>query len=415
MTKRKEDLAAAIEDVGFIPGNALVIYTALSTEGLTAIALCWQGICKAIFIEETRLQQVGSTIAAYLATVRDGKEAADSTTLTKISISLSKILIAPFEEFVEIWEHIIFVPSGPLTQFPLGALIFKETALVTQKAVSQVPSLLYLKYLVTRPPKHRLPEKDKIAVVARPGSIREEALGGERALPLAGIEAGFVSCFYKDSVRKAQDVLRRDLDGLLDHSIVHIATHGYVDANAPLLSRISLGEPTRVVDIFGSTSRADVVIFSACNTATGLQSPGENFIGFSQAILAAGADLFIGSLWPTDDLATMLHMFYFYHYLIVDGADENIATTWHRATAQLINTTTELAKAILVLLTELWVKMEQEGRTPDHVVKNGQEKLKRAIKRLEEGGIDLRHPYFWASFILCGYSEVRITRSQAKG
>ena len=310
LIKRQQDLAA-VDDVEYIPGNALVIYTALSTEGLTAIALCWQGMLKAVFIEEANLQLIGSTIAVYLVTVRDGKETANPTTLIEISFSLSKFLIAPFEEFVEVWDHIIFVPSGPLTQFPLGTLFFKEDSLVTQKAVSQVPSLSYLKYLSTRPPKHRSPEKINVAVVARPGSVREEALGGERALPLAGIEAAFVSMFHKESARKAQDVLHRDLDELLGHSILHVATHGYIDASAPLLSRISLGEPTRVVDIFASPSRADVVIFSACNTATGLQSPGENFTGFSQAILAAGADLFIGSLWPTDDLATMLHMVYF--------------------------------------------------------------------------------------------------------
>ena len=407
--KRQEDLAA-IDDVEYIPGDALVIYTALSTEGLTAIALCWQGMHKAVFIEEANLQRFGSTIAFYLATVRDGKETANPISLIEISLGLSNLLIAPFEEFVEFYDHIIFVPSGPLTQFPLGTLFFKEKPLVIQKAVSQVPSLSYLKHLSTRPPKHRSPEKIDVAVVARPGSVREEALGGERALPLAGIEAAFVSKFHKESARKAQDILHRDLDELLGHSILHVATHGYIDASAPLLSRISLGEPIRVVDIFASPSRADVVIFSACNTATGLQSPGENFTGFSQAILAAGADLFIGSLWPTDDLATMLHMVYFYTYLS-SGAGENIATAWHRATARLVHTTTEGAKAKLEWLIKLWEEMEQQGRTPDHLVKKGGEKLRRAIKRLEKRSVDFQHPYFWAPFILYGYSKIQIINS----
>lgn len=404
LTKRQEDLEAI--DLECIPGNACVIYTALSTEGLTAIALCWQGIHKAVFIEEANIQQIGITIAVYLATMRDAKETADPSTLVEISFSLSKFLIAPFEEFVEIWDHIIFLPSGPLTQFPLGTLFFKKSPLVTQKAVSQVPSLSYLIYLSKRPPKYRSPEKNPVAVVARPGSVREEALGGERALPLAGIEAAFVSMFRKESVRKAQDVLHRDLDELLGHSILHVATHGYIDASAPLLSRISLGEQTRIVDIFASPSRADVVIFSACNTATGLQSPGENFTGFRQAILAAGADLFIGSLWPTDDLATMLHMVYFYTY-IFSGVDENIATKWHRATAELVDTTTEVAMAKLECLIGLWVDMEQHGRTSDYIFRKGRERLGRAIKRLEKGCVNFQHPYFWAPFILYGYSEAR--------
>ena len=194
-----------------------------------------------------------------------------------------------------------------------------------------------------------------------------------------------------ESVRKAHDVLHRDLDELLGRSILHVAIHGCIDASAPLLSTFSLRAPTRVVDFFASSSRADVVIFGACNTATGLQSPRENFTGFSQAILAAGADLFIGSLWPTDDLATMLHMVYFYTYLFF-GADENIAT-WYRATAGLVDTSTEVAHADLEY---------------DHVVTKGREKVGMAIKRLEKGCVDFRHPYFWAPFILYGYSHTRV-------
>ena len=233
--------------------------------------------------------------------------------------------------------------------------------------------------------------------MARPGSVREEALGGERALPYAGIEAAFVSTFYKQSVRKAQDVLHRDLDELLGRSILHVATHGCIDASAPLLLRFSLGEPTRVFDLFVSSSRADVVIFGGFNTATGSQSPGENFTGFSQAILAAGADLVIGSLWPTDDLATILHMVYFYNYLFF-GLDENIATTWHRATARLVDTTTEVARADLEYLIQLWGEMEQQGGISDHVVTKGREKVAMAIKRLEKGCVNLRQPLLWGTF-----------------
>ena len=126
------------------------------------------------------------------------------------------------------------------TLFPLGTL-FKEDTLVTRKAVSQAPSLSHLEYLATRPPKHISPERNNVAVVARPGSVREEAVGGERALPNTGIEAAFVSTFHEEWVRKAQDVLHRDLDELLGRSILHVATHGCIDTSAPLLLTLLLG------------------------------------------------------------------------------------------------------------------------------------------------------------------------------
>ena len=124
LTKEHEDLTD-IDDVEYIPGNASVIYAALSTEGVTAIALCWHWMQETVFLENANLQRIGSTIALYLATMRDGKGTADPISSLDILFYLSEFLIAPFEEFVELSGHIILVPSGPLAQFPLGTLVIK--------------------------------------------------------------------------------------------------------------------------------------------------------------------------------------------------------------------------------------------------------------------------------------------------
>ena len=103
----------------------------------------------------------------------------------------------------------------------------------------------------------------------------------------------------------------------------------------------------------------------------------------------------------------MLHMVCFYTYFF-SGADENIATTWYRATARLVNTTTEVANADLEYLIQLWRKMEQQGGISDHVVTKGRDTFGMAIKRLEKGCVNFRHPYFWAPFILYGNSHTRV-------
>ena len=76
LTKEHEDLTD-IDDLEYIPGNASVIYAALSTEGFTAIALCWHRMQETVFLENANLQRTGSTIALYLATMRDDKGTAD--------------------------------------------------------------------------------------------------------------------------------------------------------------------------------------------------------------------------------------------------------------------------------------------------------------------------------------------------
>ena len=100
----------------------------------------------------------------------------------------------------------------------------------------------------------------------------------------------------------------------------------------------------------------------------------------------------------------MLHMVHFYTYLF-SGADENIATTWHHATARLVDIITEVAKTDLEDLIELSGEMEQQGKIPDNVVTKGREKVAITSRRLEKGCLNFRRPYFWAPFILYGYSR----------
>jgi CHAT domain-containing protein len=111
-----------------------------------------------------------------------------------------------------------------------------------------------------------------------------------------------------------------------DSTLLHIATHGLVDARRPRLSALALTpdpDPPdeaafRLLDILQLKLRARLVVLSACDTSRGRLLPGEGVLGLAQAFLEAGAESVVASYWRVEDGATAPFMESFYHHLLVD-------------------------------------------------------------------------------------------------
>ncbi len=104
------------------------------------------------------------------------------------------------------------------------------------------------------------------------------------------------------------------------YKYLHFATHGMVDESNPELSRIFL-RPTYndkedgslySGEIYNISIHADLVCLSACQTGLGKLSKGEGIIGLSRALLYAGAENLIVSLWTVADESTSRLMIDFY-------------------------------------------------------------------------------------------------------
>jgi CHAT domain-containing protein len=92
--------------------------------------------------------------------------------------------------------------------------------------------------------------------------------------------------------------------------ILHLATHGLVSARSPWSSAIALadGGALTLADLMGMRLAPELAVLSACESAVGVRTRGEEVLGFGRGLLAAGARRVVVSLAPVDDVATCLLM-----------------------------------------------------------------------------------------------------------
>src|SRR5262249_17947057 len=115
--------------------------------------------------------------------------------------------------------------------------------------------------------------------------------------------------------------------------------HGVIDAEDPRRSALLLAQDglpipleqaqagkrvyegrLTVADILADWQLdAELVTFSGCQTALGREGGGDGFVGFTQALLLAGARSLVVSLWHVEDTATALLMVRFYENWLKRG------------------------------------------------------------------------------------------------
>jgi tetratricopeptide (TPR) repeat protein len=208
---------------------------------------------------------------------------------------------------------------------------------------------------------------------------------------------------------------------LKDFRLLHLATHGTVDAASARHSFLSLArdrlpgpeEQARraaagkkvysgrlLAEAIGNEWEldADLVALSACRTALGPDGGGEGLLGFSQVLLGKGARSLVLSLWKVDDTATALLMARFYQNLL--GRREAMSAPLPKAEAL------REAKAWLRALPRSEVERLAEKLAAGAVRASEEAKAQVSKKpALPTGETPFAHPRYWAAFILLGDPE----------
>ena len=199
--------------------------------------------------------------------------------------------------------------------------------------------------------------------------IKNRDINGVKASELPGSkeEVNKIQSLFKANNLTANSVINQSAtesylksNSLKAYKYIHIATHGIVNTFEPNLSGLLLYPEISKNDgvlfsgeIYNLELDADLAVLSACETGIGQISKSEGIIGLSRALLYAGADNIIVSLWKVSDASTTDLMVDFYTNLLINDKDKTGAL---------------------------------------HLAK---------IKMIESGE-NFAHPFFWSPFVLIG-------------
>jgi CHAT domain-containing protein len=175
-----------------------------------------------------------------------------------------------------------------------------------------------------------IPENNSINTLILERASRAFDIGWDRLLGTRQEALNILNLIPDDQEIKAFDFnANQDFINnpeISNYQYVHIATHGFLNAQNPELSGIVLslvdqaGNPQngylRLGDIFNLKLNAELVVLSACQTGLGSQLKGEGIIGLTRGLMYAGGERLLLSLWNVDDNATAEFMTIFYQLML---------------------------------------------------------------------------------------------------
>lgn len=245
---------------------------------------------------------------------------------TELARDLYQSLVTPLRPYLH-HSRLIIIPHQSLHYLPFAALLDENLQpLATHFTISTAPSASSLEPTLI----NRNENAGRLLVLANPSNPATIA----RPIPYAEAEAKAVAAIYPQATlfirEQASEVALRN--NLKNADTIHIATHSEFDPVNPLFSAILLSsEDTSLVtvpprrsgmesdgrlevrEIFNlDLSAANLVVLSACETALGEQSRGDEIVGLSRAFLYAGTPAVVASLWPVEDEATEALMIAFH-------------------------------------------------------------------------------------------------------
>jgi len=140
------------------------------------------------------------------------------------------------------------------------------------------------------------------------------------ALPAARKEAEEVAKTYGVAALIGRESTESNLRSSVGTGtgVLHLATHGFFNAEHPLASGLVLsgGDAAPVIltvaRLVEAPMPAKLVVLSACETGLASAAAGDDFLGLPRSFYLGGAAAVVSSLWPVDDEGTQIFMHAFH-------------------------------------------------------------------------------------------------------
>jgi CHAT domain-containing protein len=257
-------------------------------------------------------------------------------------------------------ETLVFILSGKLQNVPMAALYDGKQYLLEKHSVALAPSLQLLNT--------KAKPRDELKVLAA-GLSQQVEIKGEIFPALNNVPAELKQ--IKTVFPRSQQLLNRDftvknIEQQLQAGfpIIHLATHG-VFSSDPRQTFIVTGD-RHIINLndlstllSSSNTRPELIVLSACNTATGDERA---VLGLAGVAVRSGSST-VASLWSVEDDSTSKLMSQFYR--------------------KLENPTTRKVDALQQAQLSLIESLRANPPLPE-------------LKQLPP------HPYYWAAYVLLG-------------
>jgi YD repeat-containing protein len=221
-------------------------------------------------------------------------------------------LLGPIEDKLEGKQEVYIVPVGTLNYVPFAALIRssqpKIEYAIERYNLGYLPSL----YLLDLIHEHTSSTSPDALVMANPDNTLRGA--EQEATVVRGILGGKLNAFIGNDA--SRETLVRYSPSV---HVVHLATHGSLDAEHPERSYLLLADNYRfnVIDAMQlQLHNVDLVTLSACETGIGVD--GLEYATLARAFIQAGAPTVMATLWKAEDQATRTLMESFYSHLRIN-------------------------------------------------------------------------------------------------
>jgi CHAT domain-containing protein/tetratricopeptide (TPR) repeat protein len=203
-------------------------------------------------------------------------------------------------------EVLVVCPFGALNYVPLAALRVDGAVLAERNPLAVMPNASLIRAL----------RSAAGSAPSQPAMVFGDPTGD---LPGARDEARLVGDLLGVEPVCGPAVTRAAVTAALESAgIVHVAAHAHFDADNPLSSGLRLADGLLTARdlITRSFPALSLVTLSACETGISLDNPAQELIGLTRALLFAGADSLLVSLWKVADSATVEMMSSFYGRLL---------------------------------------------------------------------------------------------------
>ncbi|MCX7925698.1 MAG: CHAT domain-containing protein [Fimbriimonadales bacterium] len=310
-----------------LESDAALVFHALVEGNILIVVVTKQAIHA--HHQPIRPSELREDLRELLARIRTRDETPE---LIETSARLYQTLLAPIAQWLQPVKRVLLCPEGELNQLPWAALVVekrdgKPIYWIERVAIHLTPSMSVYRYarLLTPAPQGAL-----VAAVSEYGAMTTQSDSapstsaridiarerGTRSAPLTNLPAAAKEADALAKIIPNAQVLREYevhpaavQERARAVRVLHFACHAEADSANPLNSALKFGgqserQLTAAQIMAQWRLQADMVMLSACETASGKVYRYEGVIGLARAFLHAGTKSVGATLWKVEDEST---------------------------------------------------------------------------------------------------------------